>query len=172
MAFEIYKPIMVASVCSDCHDDKKLGTVGGVALLRLSTDTLVKSRQNWSTAAAQIQRADVTVAAVTTAVIVCAFLVLVYWTVKRLITQPLDQVIRHLQQGADQLGLSSGEISASSQTLAEGSSEQAASLEETSASLEEMSSMTKRNADNAQKAKDLPARPAPPPITAPPTCRR
>ncbi|HUC85912.1 MAG TPA: methyl-accepting chemotaxis protein, partial [Candidatus Acidoferrales bacterium] len=38
---------------------------------------------------------------------------------------------------------------------AEGSSEQAASIEETSSSLEEMSSMTRRNADNAQKANGL-----------------
>ncbi|MES2695730.1 MAG: methyl-accepting chemotaxis protein, partial [Verrucomicrobiota bacterium] len=40
---------------------------------------------------------------------------------------------------------------------AAGSSEQAASLEEASASLEEMASMTKRNADSAQTAKDLSA---------------
>jgi methyl-accepting chemotaxis protein len=39
--------------------------------------------------------------------------------------------------------------------LAEGSSEQAASIEETSSSLEELSSMTKRNADNSQKANEL-----------------
>jgi methyl-accepting chemotaxis protein len=47
------------------------------------------------------------------------------------------------------------QVSAASQTLAEGSGEQAASIEETGASLEEMSSMTKRNAENAQKANDL-----------------
>ena len=50
---------------------------------------------------------------------------------------------------------SAGVVSSSSQSLAEGASDQAASLEETSASLEEMSSMTKRNAENAQKANDL-----------------
>jgi methyl-accepting chemotaxis protein len=41
------------------------------------------------------------------------------------------------------------------QTLAQGSGEQAASIEETGASLEEMASMTKSNAENAQKANDL-----------------
>jgi methyl-accepting chemotaxis protein len=47
------------------------------------------------------------------------------------------------------------QVSTTSQSLAEGSSEQAASIEETSSSLEELSSMTKRNADNSQKANDL-----------------
>jgi methyl-accepting chemotaxis protein len=50
---------------------------------------------------------------------------------------------------------SASAISDSSRTLAEGSSKQAASIEETSASLEEMSSVTKRNAENAQKANEL-----------------
>jgi methyl-accepting chemotaxis protein len=39
--------------------------------------------------------------------------------------------------------------------LADGASQQAASLEETSASLEELANMTRRNAENAQKANDL-----------------
>jgi methyl-accepting chemotaxis protein len=51
--------------------------------------------------------------------------------------------------------LAANEVSASSQTLAEGASEQAAALEETSSSLEELASMTKRNAENAQKVNDL-----------------
>jgi methyl-accepting chemotaxis protein len=46
-------------------------------------------------------------------------------------------------------------VSSASQSLAEGSSTQAASIEETSASLEEMSGMTKRNAENSQKANEL-----------------
>jgi methyl-accepting chemotaxis protein len=41
--------------------------------------------------------------------------------------------------------------------LAEGASEQAASIEETSASLEEISSMTRRNAQTAQSAKEFTA---------------
>ena len=62
---------------------------------------------------------------------------------------------------ATRLGAASGEVasaaeqvSAASQALAEGASEQAASLEQTGASLTEMSSLTRRNAENAQTAKD------------------
>ncbi|HSR10750.1 MAG TPA: methyl-accepting chemotaxis protein, partial [Thermodesulfobacteriota bacterium] len=44
---------------------------------------------------------------------------------------------------------------ASSKTLADGSSAQAAGLEEASSSLEEMSSMTRKNAENANEAKNL-----------------
>ena len=49
----------------------------------------------------------------------------------------------------------STEVASAGQTLAEGATEQAASLEETSASLEELSSMTKRNAESAESAKEL-----------------
>jgi methyl-accepting chemotaxis protein len=46
-------------------------------------------------------------------------------------------------------------FNATSIRLADGSSEQAAALEETGASIEEMSSMTKRNAESAQQAKQV-----------------
>ena len=67
----------------------------------------------------------------------------------------LQNVSTSLDDGANQVSSAAGQVSSASQSLAEGASEQAASLEETSASLEEMSSMTRRNAENAQKANDL-----------------
>ena len=73
----------------------------------------------------------------------------------RSITKPVRQIIDVLSTGAGQTTAAAGQVSAASQALAEGASEQAASLEETGASLEEMASMTKRNSENAQKAKDL-----------------
>jgi methyl-accepting chemotaxis protein len=67
----------------------------------------------------------------------------------------LAELSGSLNDGATQVAAAAGQVSAASQSLAEGASEQAASLEETSASLEEVSSMTKRNAESAQLAKDL-----------------
>jgi methyl-accepting chemotaxis protein len=64
-------------------------------------------------------------------------------------------IVVSLTAGANQTASAADQVSAASQTLAEGSGEQAASIEETSSSLEEMASMTKRNAENAQKANDL-----------------
>jgi methyl-accepting chemotaxis protein len=46
-------------------------------------------------------------------------------------------------------------VASTSHSLAAGSSQQAASLEETSSSLEEMSSMTRNNADHAERVHDL-----------------
>ncbi len=69
--------------------------------------------------------------------------------------QALNQATRVLGESSHQVSAAASQVSSASQALAEGSSEQAASLEETSASLEEMSSMTKRNAESAQQAKDL-----------------
>jgi methyl-accepting chemotaxis protein len=74
---------------------------------------------------------------------------------KRRITRPLERLSALLDKGADQVSAASSQVSAASQSLAEGASEQAAALEETSASLEEMASMTRRNAENAQSAKEL-----------------
>jgi len=154
-AFEIYQPMVITDKCLECHDSFKKGAIGGVALLRLSTDALAKSKQNWTVATAKIRNTDIKVAAFTTLIIALVFSVLAWWTVKRLITTPIGKIISHLKQGAEQLNTSSAEITNGSQTLAEGASEQAASIEETSASLEELASMTKRNSENAQNANDL-----------------
>ena len=75
--------------------------------------------------------------------------------ITRSIVKPINQIIRGLSEGADQVASASSQVTSSSQSLAEGASEQAASLEETSSSLEEMSSMTKQNADNANQADNL-----------------
>jgi methyl-accepting chemotaxis protein len=75
--------------------------------------------------------------------------------ITRSITKPIKAIAEALSAGAEQTAAAAGQVSSASQSLAEGASEQAASLEETGASLEEMSSMTKRNAENATKVKDL-----------------
>ena len=80
--------------------------------------------------------------------------ILLSWFIIRSITRELRQTAHFLTEGASQVAAAAAQISATSQTLAEGASEQAAALEETGASLEEMSSMTRRNADNAQTARD------------------
>lgn len=154
-AYEIYKPMVVSAKCLECHDDIKAGQIGGVALVRLSTDTLKTARTNWVASTTKIQKTDRTIATSTSLTIVVVFIALIYFAVKGLVTRPLGRIIERLEKGAEQLNSSSAEISSASQMLAEGAAEQAASLEETSASLEELSSMTQRNAENAGKVNDL-----------------
>jgi methyl-accepting chemotaxis protein len=67
----------------------------------------------------------------------------------------LSSLVHDLSDNSAQVNQAAEQVSNASQTLAQGSGEQAASIEETGASLEEMASMTKRNAENAQKANDL-----------------
>jgi methyl-accepting chemotaxis protein len=69
----------------------------------------------------------------------------------------LRQIAATLNEASSQVSASAAQVSSASQSLAEGSSEQAASLEETSASLEEISSMTKRNSEGADKAREISA---------------
>ena len=154
-AFEIYQPMVATAKCLECHDDFKTGSIGGVAVLRLSTAALAKSEQDWIGATGKIQQTNVTIACLTTVAIAVLFIVLAWLTVGRLITVPLQRIIDHLKQGADRIKLSSDEMASNSRIIAEGSSEQAASLEETSSSLEELSSMTKRNRKNRQKTNEL-----------------
>jgi len=73
----------------------------------------------------------------------------------RSINRSLRATIAVLTQSAHQITSAADRVSSSSQSLAKGASEQAASVEETSASLEELASMTRLNAEHAQKAKDL-----------------
>ncbi len=71
------------------------------------------------------------------------------------LTRGIRRAAEIIGTGSSEILHASGQLSSTSQTLANGSSEQAASLEETSASLEEITSMTKRNAESAQQAKEL-----------------
>jgi methyl-accepting chemotaxis protein len=76
-------------------------------------------------------------------------------TITRSVGRALREVSQALTEGASQVASASTQVSAASQSLAEGASQQAASLEETGSSLEEMSSMTRRNAESAEMAKEL-----------------
>lgn len=64
----------------------------------------------------------------------------------------LQQIIRRLSNGADQVNASSTQLSGSSQELAGSSGQQAASLQQTTSSLEEMSSQIRQTADNSSEA--------------------
>jgi hemerythrin-like metal-binding protein len=154
-AFEIYTPIVITSKCVDCHDGFQPGKVGGVAVLRISTEALDESTREWADAAAAIRKNSATAAVAATLGVALLNLVLIYAIVKRFISKPLNGIIGRLEHGTERLNGSATEISSSSRKLAETASEQAAAIEETSSSLEEMSSMTRRNAENVQAASEL-----------------
>jgi methyl-accepting chemotaxis protein len=67
----------------------------------------------------------------------------------------LSTAVNELREGSEQVVSASSQVSMSAQSLSQGATEQAASLEETSASMEEMASMTRKNAENAQRAAAL-----------------
>jgi methyl-accepting chemotaxis protein len=79
------------------------------------------------------------------------------FTVRRAVVAPLRRVTQHLAEASSRSAATAQTVASASESLAEGSSQQAASLEETSASLEQLSSMTRRNAQSAQHAKEAAA---------------
>ena len=82
-------------------------------------------------------------------------LAVVGWMARSRILRRIGAVVDVSFQSISRVVTVTSQVSGASQSLAEGASQQAASLEETSASLEEISSMTKRNAENADHAKQL-----------------
>ncbi len=85
------------------------------------------------------------------AVVILAICIVLALALTRSITGPIQRIIDHLKDGSKKVALASDQISSTGTSLAEGSSEQAKSIEDTSSSLEEISSMTRQNAENADR---------------------
>ena len=79
---------------------------------------------------------------------------LVQWLSLR-ISRNLGRISGTLSTVAEDMQGKAGGFTATSSRLADGASQQAASIEETSASLEEITSMTRRNAESANNAKQV-----------------
>ncbi len=75
------------------------------------------------------------------------------WWLARMLALPLVRSLDQVRATGGSVADIAAQTTASSVTLAESASEQAASLEETSASIEELNSMTRLNAESAQKAR-------------------
>ncbi|MCP4352989.1 MAG: hypothetical protein GY795_46660 [Desulfobacterales bacterium] len=87
-------------------------------------------------------------------VVICTGLGM-WFMITRSIINPLNHVIRGLNNSSEHVAVASVQILRASHSVTRGSSQQAAATEETSSSLEEMASMTKMNADNAEHADNL-----------------
>ena len=79
------------------------------------------------------------------------------WFVIRSITRPISSIADLLSSESNQTYGAAMTVAEVSSSMADGASRQAASLEESSASLHEMASMTQRNSESAQSAKNLAA---------------
>jgi methyl-accepting chemotaxis protein len=82
-------------------------------------------------------------------------LVVVNMTIRRSIAGPILLAVETLHQAVRYIQDAAAQVASSSDSLAESASEEAASLQETSASSEDITSMTRKNAENSQAARDL-----------------
>ena len=80
-----------------------------------------------------------------------------FWLIIRSITRPIAKIADFLVTESSNTHGAASTVAEVSQSMADGASRQAASLEESSASLHEMASMTQRNTESAQTAKNLAA---------------
>ena len=71
------------------------------------------------------------------------------------IIETLNVLMRDIHQAAEQVTAGSNQVSDGSQALAQGSTEQASSIQELTASITEIADQTKKNAIDANQAKEL-----------------
>lgn len=90
---------------------------------------------------------------ITLVVLNLALFVSLMFSVRRIIIKPINRVVTGLTGTSHQVASAATVMSETSTSIADSSTTQAASIEETSSSLEEMSTMTKQNAENANKAR-------------------
>ena len=83
------------------------------------------------------------------AVLISLVIVAIVLLIVRQINHDLRATVSSLNEGAEQIAASAGQVASSSQSLAQGASQQAASIEETSASTEEINSMARRNTESS-----------------------
>ena len=150
----IYKPQIAKTSCLECHPAWKPGNVAGVTFFEFSNDAVahLETQFKSTTQTAENQRR------VSTSVTLISSLVLVIGLVvfsTRSLKQTIVKAASRFGNQSVELQSQSAHVAETSGSFAENATEQATSLEETSASLEELSSMTKQNAENAIKAKDL-----------------
>ncbi|OAM88652.1 methyl-accepting chemotaxis protein [Termitidicoccus mucosus] len=156
-------PVRLARSCLDCHGSPK-GNPGGMDILGFPMEGMKEGDIRGAFILKTKIGNDPVVAETSwmMALVSSGVFVLVaglFWGFNRnYINKPLGRAIEHLSASAGHVTSASAQISNSSQSLAEGANEQAAALEETSAALEEMASMTQKNSESADQAKELAAR--------------
>jgi X-X-X-Leu-X-X-Gly heptad repeat protein len=91
-ALEIFRPVLAEESCLQCHE-WRVGSVGGVLLLRVSTAALRRANEEWSTSAAAMSRASLTGGLSASAGIVIGLVLLVALLFRRLLTRPLADVV-------------------------------------------------------------------------------
>jgi methyl-accepting chemotaxis protein len=165
----IFRPILNAPACYHCHGSTRR-VLGGLIVRQQTDDAHARL--------ATLRNINLGAGVASILII----LGLIYVLLSRMVLQPIKQVMRATEAvaGGDltyRLNLPNqdelGEMAASfdnmvsrfgealrnagetASRVAEGASEQAASVQETSSSLEEISSMTRQNADNAGRVKQL-----------------
>ena len=103
----------------------------------------------------QINHFNSTIFIVTVVGIIVVSALLLFFLVRKIVSKPINRMIKSLNQGSSALSATCAQLTSSSKSLAVTASEQAASIEATAASLEQISSATKQNAANANQADTL-----------------
>jgi methyl-accepting chemotaxis protein len=151
--FDIYQPVRMHQDCMQCHPESSLNAYAGVMAFRFSDASLRKAQGEWLAFSNSIQKTTRITSGFSLTAMIGLIGILLAWAIRRQVARPLTRISDHLVAGARTVLATSGSIQVGSASLAEHSSSQASSLQEAAHALEAMTSLTQRNADSAQSAK-------------------
>ena len=81
--------------------------------------------------------------------------ILLWWVIKRYVSQPMDEIALKMISGTNEVAQASSQVSQSSESLAHSATTQASAVTETAATLTEMAAQTAASAENAKSANSL-----------------
>ncbi len=91
-AIEIYRPQVITGECVRCHTDWKVGKIGGLTSVKLSTDALAQAQRQTAETLSRAKRTFFTNSLITIGSIVVFFIITMYLSVSRFVKRPLDRI--------------------------------------------------------------------------------
>lgn len=105
-AIEIYKPQVIVGECVRCHTSWKVGDIGGVTSIRLSTRAIEDAQHKAKNTLEGAKQTFFTNSLVTIGAIIVVFLVTMHLSVSKFVKQPLNRIsgsVKKLSEGQGDL---------------------------------------------------------------------
>ncbi len=100
-AVEIFKPQVITADCVRCHMDWEVGKNGGVIGFRFSTDALVKAETDAADMISTMKRSALTSSSFSVLGIIIVLTLMMYFLVRKLVSDPLQKTVEMLQDIAE-----------------------------------------------------------------------
>jgi hypothetical protein len=128
-------------------------TLTGLSTESQAAASMIRTENNQNVG--NINRFNIRVFTLAILAILAASFFMVFLLVRIILTRPINQMVKLLDDCSDNVSASAQKLFSSSHNMAEHAANQAGSIEAGSSSLEELTAMTKQNSDHARQADSL-----------------